>query len=151
MLVHDAPLGRELHDKAISCDRSRADIRRAVHRREQLRHLDVHEREWRTASPSQSSPPGHHKKKHKPAHVRTQYYRGVGDKNLGTIVVPVDSTLSWTNAKGDNFVITNDFNDDNTIDVNAIGSHDTSQVAAGKYHKVSVIGTNWTMKIVPNK
>lgn len=101
------------------------------------------------ASPSQSSAPQKHKKKK--VHAETQYYEGTGDKNLGTIVVPVDSTLEWSQPTKTNFAITNDYSDDNTIDVNSIGTHDTSQVAAGTYHKVDVIGTDWKMKIVPNK
>jgi hypothetical protein len=101
-----------------------------------------------TASPSQSPAPKAQKKK---VHAKPQYYSGVGDKNLGTIVVPVDSTLSWSQPTKTNFVINNDFNDDNTIDVNAIGTHDTTQIAAGTYHKVEVIGQDWKMKIVPNQ
>jgi hypothetical protein len=103
------------------------------------------------ASPSQSSPP---KKKHKKKKVnaKPQFYAGVGSKNLGTIVVPVDSTLTWSQKGSTNFILGNDFNDDNQLNVNAIGhGPDTSQVAAGTYHKVDVIGDNWQMKIVPNK
>lgn len=106
-------------------------------------------------SPSQSSAPSDTPAAAPKVPAKPQYYRGAGTKNLGTILVPVDSTVTWTNGKtlgsADNFVVTNDFNDANTFDINAIGTHDTSQVSAGTYHKVSVIGTNWTMKIVPNK
>lgn len=105
-------------------------------------------------SPSQSPPPSQQKSKPK-VNAKPQYYSGAGDKNLGTVVVPVDSTLTWTNGKSlgqpSNFLITNDFSDENTIDVNAIGTHDTTQVSAGTYHKVDVLGTNWKMQIVPNK
>lgn len=108
------------------------------------------------ASPSQSSAPSSSTSASKPkVHAKTQYFSGAGDKNLGTIVVPVDSTLIWDNGKDllggkSNFVITNDYGDDNTIDANAIGTHDSTQVAAGTYHKVEVIGTKWRFKIVPH-
>ncbi len=99
-------------------------------------------------SPSQSKAPP--KKKKKKVAAKPQYYSGVGDKNLGTIVVSTDSTLSWSQPTKTNFFITNDFNDDNQISVNAVGRHDTTQVEAGTYHKVQVIGQDWRMKIVPN-
>jgi hypothetical protein len=77
---------------------------------------------------------------------------GQNDENIGTIHVPVDSTLGWqTSSPTDNFIIDNDFNDDNTIDVNSLnqGSGKTV-IPAGDYHKVSVTaGGTWSFTITP--
>jgi hypothetical protein len=81
-----------------------------------------------------------------------QRFHGTNDENIGTIHVAQDSTLSWTtSAPNDNFIIDNDFNDDNTIDVNSLnqGSGKTV-VPAGDYHKVAVTaGGDWSFTITP--
>jgi hypothetical protein len=76
-------------------------------------------------------------------------YSGSGEKNVGTISVPVDSVLKW-HATGGFFTIYNDFNDANTIDVSSQAGSGETSVSAGKYHKVDVIATgDWGFTISP--
>jgi hypothetical protein len=88
--------------------------------------------------------------------VKPQTFSGVGSENIGTIKVPVASTLKWscpTCASGaGNFIINNGATNSSQIDVNAL--HQTSGktfVNAGTYTDVSIEteGGNWTITISP--
>jgi len=73
-------------------------------------------------------------------------FSGNGSKNLGTIDVPKDSTLSWTNDGM--FFGLMDKSFDLTLDSEA-PSGDT-RVEAGTYRKVEVTAEgDWTIKIRP--
>ena len=73
-------------------------------------------------------------------------WSGNGIKNIGTINVPVDSIIKWTND-GEDFTI---YDDENTVEVSSQASSGQSDLAAGTYHgfEVAAIG-NWTIDIVP--
>src|SRR4051812_4183120 len=75
-----------------------------------------------------------------------QSYSGNGGKNLGTIEVPSDSTLEWTND-GDIFQI---FTSDG-VPVNSQAHHGTTELTAGTHSdfQVNAIG-DWTIKIRPH-
>jgi len=90
----------------------------------------------------------------------TKNYEGIGEKNLGTIVVPVSSTISWTcpgckSGEGGNFIINNASSDSETIAVNGLDqTRGVSPMAAGTYHTVVVQTTNhepWTVRIAPGE
>ena len=76
----------------------------------------------------------------------TLTYSGNGGKTIGTIKIPMDSTLSWTND-GDLFTI---FDDDASLFVNSQGASGTTDAPQGTYTGVLVnaIG-NWTITITP--
>jgi hypothetical protein len=81
-----------------------------------------------------------------------QIFRGSGQKDLGTIVVPQDSTISWNcpSCGGDNFIINNAKSDDNTIPTNGLNqTHGVDPIPAGTYHTVVVdtTGGPWTVAI----
>jgi hypothetical protein len=92
----------------------------------------------------------------------TKTYSGEGQKNLGTIVVPVSSTVSWTcescttaqEGVGANFIIHNATSDGKTFDVNALKeTHGVSPLEPGTYHTV-VVDTQagaWTVRIAPGE
>jgi hypothetical protein len=89
-------------------------------------------------------------------------YTGEGQKNLGTITVPVSSTVSWScltcataqEGIGANFIIENASSDENKIGVNSLKeSHGVTPIAAGTYHTV-VVNTqaeSWTVRITPGE
>jgi hypothetical protein len=80
-------------------------------------------------------------------------FHGVDNENIGTIHVAQDSTLTWTNPGGSssNFIINNDFNDDNLIDVNSLNhSSGKTAISAGDYTKVDVVASGaWSFTITP--
>ena len=80
---------------------------------------------------------------------QTQRFSGNGGKNLGTIKVPTDSTLTWT-CDGDIFSVRGESS--LGIFVNSQAHSGDSAVAAGTYTGVLVnaIG-NWTITIAPNE
>lgn len=91
---------------------------------------------------------------HKAVHHKPQTFRGTGTENIGTVAVPVQSTLYWqcSSCGSDNFVVNNNFNDDSTIDVNALNQKSGKTVVdAGTYHDVEIDteGQGWTIRIVP--
>jgi len=77
---------------------------------------------------------------------KTLRFSGNGGKNLGTIKLPKDSRLTWTND-GDLFTV---MDEELGFSVNSQGKRGSSEVEAGTYRKVGVnaIG-NWTMTIKP--
>ena len=84
---------------------------------------------------------------------RVQSFTGTGQKNLGTIVVPVDSTVSWNcpSCGSTNFIINNADGDDSTFPTNALDqTHGVDTLAAGTYHTV-VVDTDapgpWTIRV----
>jgi hypothetical protein len=81
----------------------------------------------------------------------TQSFSGNGSKNLGTITVASESTLTWTND-GDVFAVGSDLNPSNPSDYLSVSSQahgGDSAVAAGTYSNVRVIaGGNWKIRIV---
>jgi hypothetical protein len=84
----------------------------------------------------------------------TQHFSGSGQKSLGTITVPVDSTLSWSCAgcSSTNFIINNAKSDDNSIPTNGFQqTHGVDPLPAGTYHTVVVdtTGSDWTIDIKP--
>lgn len=78
-----------------------------------------------------------------------QSYSGNGEKNLGTVNVPVESVLDWK-AAGGFFAINNDPSDSDTIDVNSNANSGSTTVAPGTYHKVDVLATDqWSFTLRP--
>jgi hypothetical protein len=89
-------------------------------------------------------------------------YTGEGQKSLGTITVPVSSTVSWEcpgcataqEGIGANFIIENAGSDENNIGVNSLKeTHGVTPIAAGTYHTV-VVNTqagSWTVRITPGE
>jgi hypothetical protein len=79
-------------------------------------------------------------------------YRGVNDANIGTIHVPVDSTLCWTTTDpSSNFIIGNSFNDEAPIGVNAFNQiSGKTLVPAGTYHDVTITAAGaWSFTLTP--
>lgn len=80
-------------------------------------------------------------------------HSGTDTQNLGTINVPVDSTLRWTcsGCSSSNFIIENDPGDANLIAVNSLNqTSGQTVVSAGTYTKVTVIGMGpWSFTITP--
>ncbi len=81
-----------------------------------------------------------------------QVFRGSGQQNLGTIVVPSDSTISWNCPScGDtNFIINNAQSDDKSIKTNALDqTQGVDPIGAGTYHTVVVdtTGGPWTVAV----
>jgi hypothetical protein len=71
-----------------------------------------------------------------------QSFSGNGGKNLGTITVANDSTLTWTND-GPLFTML----DDSGVPVNSVAHSGTSALSAGTYTNVSVNALgNWTIR-----
>jgi hypothetical protein len=95
--------------------------------------------------------------KPKPAPVvKPQTFSGVGSENIGTITVPVASTLKWscpTCASGaGNFIIDNSATNASQIDVNALRQTSGKTVVnAGTYTDVSIEteGGSWTITVSP--
>lgn len=87
------------------------------------------------ASPVPSGPP------------REQDFQGNGGQRLGTIALPTDATIHWTND-GALFTVA----DPTTgIFINSRAASGTSAVTAGTYRNVLVNAVgNWTLQIVPN-
>ncbi len=84
----------------------------------------------------------------------TQHFSGSGQKSLGTITVPVDSTLSWSCASCSrtNFIINNASSDDHDMPTNGLNqTHGVDPLPAGTYHTVVVdtTGADWTIDIRP--
>jgi hypothetical protein len=83
-----------------------------------------------------------------------QTFRGDGQKDLGTIVVPTDSTVSWNcpNCGNSNFIINNGSSDSTTFPTNGLNqTHGVDPLPAGTYHTV-VVNTEsgpWTIRITP--
>lgn len=76
-------------------------------------------------------------------------YSGDGEKNLGTIKVPVESVLSW-HGGGGTFSIINDPGDPHTIDVASTGTSGSTTVAPGTYHDVDVLALGrWSFTLTP--
>lgn len=90
---------------------------------------------------------------------KPQVFAGTGSENIGTVQVPTQSTLHWSCPScaggqfgGDNYVVSNSFNDNGTIDVNGIDQASGQTVIdAGTYHDVSIDteGGSWTITITP--
>lgn len=87
-----------------------------------------------------------------PARARSQTFQGTGQKNLGTIVVDTDSTISWNcpSCGNTNFIINNAQSDDSSISTNGLNqTQGVDPIAAGTYHTV-VVSTDagpWTVSI----
>jgi gas vesicle protein len=92
----------------------------------------------------------------------TKTYTGEGQQSLGTIVVPVASTVTWEcpscataqEGAGANFIIENASSDENRIGVNSLKeTHGVTPISAGTYHTV-VVNTqagSWTVHIAPGE
>jgi hypothetical protein len=92
-----------------------------------------------------ASPPGA-----APAPSAANAFSGSGQKSVGTINVPHDSTLTWTcSGECSTFAIANAPSDPNQIALDTSGQHGgTTAVSAGTYHQVQVIsGGDWTFRI----
>jgi hypothetical protein len=84
---------------------------------------------------------------------KPQRFAGVGTENLGTITVPVDSTLQWScpSCSSDNYQIVNSDAGSN-IAVNGLDqTSGTTVITAGIYHSVTINteGQNWAFTITP--
>jgi predicted RNA-binding Zn-ribbon protein involved in translation (DUF1610 family) len=97
-----------------------------------------------TPAPSTPAPAG-----------KVQTFEGVGQKDLGTIVVPTDSTVSWNcpSCGNTNFIINNADGDDNSFPTNGLDvKQGVDPLPAGTYHTV-VVDTDaagaWTVRITP--
>lgn len=74
-------------------------------------------------------------------------FSGSGIQTIGTVDVPADSTLKWTND-GSSFSI---YDQENAVEVSSQTNSGTTNLAAGTYHDVKVNADgNWTIRIVPN-
>jgi hypothetical protein len=85
-----------------------------------------------------------------------------GRQSLGTVIVPVASTVSWTSPScataqegiGANFISENASSDESRIGVNSLKeTHGVTPIAAGTYHTV-VVNTQaglWTVHIAPGE
>lgn len=74
------------------------------------------------------------------------YFSGNGSKNLGTVIVPTDSTVAWTNDGGFFSIL----DDGSGFGIMSQGRADTSAIDAGTYHHVSIKAAgNWTVSIAP--
>lgn len=85
---------------------------------------------------------------------KPQTFTGTGTENLGTINVPVQSTLHWScpSCGSANFVISNNINDNNQLTVNDLNvTSGKTAVDAGTYSDVQVLteGQAWTITISP--
>jgi hypothetical protein len=92
----------------------------------------------------------------------TKTYTGEGQKSLGTIVVPVSSTVSWScpscataqEGVGANFIIENASSDEKNLGVNGLKeTHGVAPIEPGTYHTV-VVNTQagaWTVTISPGE
>jgi hypothetical protein len=89
-------------------------------------------------------------------------YTGEGQKSLGTITVPVSSTVSWEcpgcataqEGIGANFIIENATSDHKDFGVNGLKeTHGVSPLEPGEYHTVVVNtqGGAWTVRITPGE
>lgn len=70
-----------------------------------------------------------------------QTFTGNGSENLGTINVPTDSTLTWSEPAGNQtgFTVTSDLTDSgNMINFDQRGTSGKDAVSAGTYHNVTV-------------
>lgn len=75
-----------------------------------------------------------------------QEFSGNGARNLGTIEVPKDSTLEWTNDGGTLNIIS----EDGGIFVSSDASNGETAVPAGIYSNVEVLAIGiWTISIAP--
>jgi hypothetical protein len=83
---------------------------------------------------------------------KVQTFQGTGQKNLGTVTVPPNATVSWKCASCDetNFIIENAESDPSLFPTNALEqTQGVEPVAEGVYHTV-VVNTEagpWTVKI----
>jgi hypothetical protein len=72
-------------------------------------------------------------------------WSGNGGENIGTVHVPQDSVIQWTDDGG-LFAI---LDDENAVEVNSEGHSGTSAISAGTYHHFQVNADgNWTIKIL---
>jgi hypothetical protein len=71
-------------------------------------------------------------------------WSGNGGQNMGTITVPQDSTIRWTNDGG----LFSILDDENSVEVNSQAHSGQSAISAGTYHhfQVNAVG-NWTIQI----
>jgi amino acid transporter len=81
-----------------------------------------------------------------------QVFTGSGQQNLGTITVPLDTTVSWTcdSCGSDNFIINNAASDDGMFTTNGLDqTSGVDPLSAGTYHTVVVdtTGGPWTVTI----
>lgn len=80
-------------------------------------------------------------------------FNGNGTENLGTINVPNNTVLKWScaacgGANGNNFIVGNNPNDANQIDVNGLDvAAGQTVVDGGTYHDVQVLteANGWTI------
>ena len=81
-----------------------------------------------------------------------QVFQGTGQQALGTIVVPTDTTISWScpACANNNFIINNAQSDVNAIATNGLNqTNGVDPLPAGTYHTVVVdtTGGPWTVTI----
>ena len=81
-----------------------------------------------------------------------QVFHGTGQKSLGTINVPTDTTISWScpSCGNENFIINNANSDSGTISTNALNqTSGVDPISAGAYHTVVVDTTSgpWTVTV----
>lgn len=78
-----------------------------------------------------------------------QSFSGNGVKSLGTITVPADSNLNWTND-GELFSVFGGLGSANYIAINSQARNGSSAVSKGTYRNVQVNALgNWTITIIP--
>ena len=102
------------------------------------------------ATSSSSTPGSAQQSSHQTA---PQTFNGNGAENLGTIKVPTDSTLSWSEPGNQTGMsISSDLNSDgNDINIDGMGTSGTSAVDAGTYTNVQVdADAAFTITFTPN-
>jgi hypothetical protein len=143
--VTKAAAGRE----QVATERKEAAERAAEHR-SQVRHEKQEAAERRQEQAKEREEEARKKAE------ETKTYSGAGGQNLGTIHVPVESTLTWEcpSCTSDNFQIFNGASDSNEITVNALNqTSGKTHIDEGSYHDVLVNteGESWTIHIAPDE
>ena len=121
-------------------------VQAATHTVASVRRVTVTVTETRTGAKAATPVPS-------PTSAHRQIIRGNGDENVGTIQVPVQSTLQWSSPGAGLFGVSNSFDDPGTISIYDIGAGSAAGhtvVDAGTYHDVSVTAdAAWTITITP--
>jgi hypothetical protein len=90
-----------------------------------------------------------------PAHVAVQRFHGQGHAVLGTVRIPVDSTIHWRYSPGGIFIVLGaDKPDGHLIAIDPATSQTSGvePVPAGTYSDVEVeTGEPWSLEIVPDR
>lgn len=152
--LHEAAVQKAAQEHEAIVDQKREAAKQAAEHRAAVRAAEHAAEEHRREQAKE-----HEEAANKKAE-ETKTYTGTGGENIGTIHVPVASTLHWEcppcagGSGGDNFQISNGASDEKTITVNTLDrTSGETQVGEGTYHEVVVNteGEEWTIHITPNE